>query len=112
MRLLALGLVGDLELAIGDAGLGLELLGAVEGMLSLKDLSNLPPMSKTMAGLSSAAKAAVADMATAATAASRLRLFIAVSLIVSAGYNHIAIRVAIPFFIVGSRPAGRRRPAA
>ena len=29
-RLLALGLVGDFELAIGDAGLGLELLGAVE----------------------------------------------------------------------------------
>ena len=31
--LLALGLVGDLELAIGDAGLGLELLGAVEHAL-------------------------------------------------------------------------------
>ena len=38
--LLALGLVGDLELAIGDAGLGLELLGAVvhalvEGLVEL-----------------------------------------------------------------------------
>ena len=45
MGLLALGLVGDLEIGIGDAGLGLEPLGADVKTPSLKDLSNLPPMS-------------------------------------------------------------------
>ena len=69
MRLLELGLVGGDEFGVVDAGLLLEALGAV-GDASLKDLSNLPPRSKTIAGLTSSARAgAAANIATPETAA-------------------------------------------
>ena len=43
--LLALGVVLELEIAVIDAGVLLELLGARVKTPSLKDLSNLPPRS-------------------------------------------------------------------
>jgi hypothetical protein len=53
-------------------------------MLSLKDLSNLPPMSNTMAGLSSAANADAAIIAVNAAVASNF-LIINISLIFLTG---------------------------
>ena len=95
-RLLALGLVGHLELAIRDARFLLEALGAVE-QPSLKDLSNLPPMSNTMAGLLSAAKAVAANMASAIRT-KKVRLSILISLLSFRRSNHNPDRLRSPLF--------------
>jgi hypothetical protein len=57
VRLLELGLVGDLELRIGSCLVSALNFSAPLRPPSLNDLSNLPPMSKTTAGLMSAAAA-------------------------------------------------------
>ena len=111
MRLLALGLVGDLELAIGDAGLGLELLGAVEHAF-VEGLVELAADVEDDGGLVVCRESSGRRHGNGGDGGEQITSYHCSLPDRFGGYNHIAIRVAIPFFIVGSRPAGRRRPAA